>query len=101
VDLPLPVERLEAPTNASGGTSSSPSGCPPENCSRKRDGSILMQEHAPVDLKIYSQVRGAPLSSLPGYTYDARGGRGITVYLIDSGINPNHVVSLTEPITSQ
>ena len=101
MDRPLPVERLGEPTRVSESTSSSSPNCPPENCSRKRDGSILMQQHAHDDLKMYSQARGAPLSSLPGYAYDARGGRGITVYLIDSGINPNHEVSLTEPITSQ
>ncbi len=75
----------------------SSSQCPPESCShRKRDGSILMQQAARDDLKVISQARGASLSELPGYAYDARGGRGITVYVIDTGVNPNHRVSLTD-----
>jgi hypothetical protein len=51
-----------------------------------------MQQNARDELKMFSQARGAPLSELPGYAYDARGGQGITVYVIDSGINPNHEV---------
>ena len=71
--------------------------CPPENCShRKRDGSILMQQDARDELKVISQAGGALLSELPGYAYDSRGGRGITVYVIDTGINPNHPVSVTD-----
>ena len=71
--------------------------CAPENCShQKRDGSILMQQDALDDLRIFSQGAGASLSELPGYAYDARGGRGITVYVIDTGINPNHPVSIAD-----
>jgi len=55
-----------------------------------------MQQAARDDLKVISQARGASLSELPGYAYDARGGRGITVYVIDTGVNPNHRVSLTD-----
>jgi cerevisin len=51
-----------------------------------------MQQDARDELKMISQARGASLSELPGYAYDSRGGRGITVYVIDSGINPNHEV---------
>ena len=78
------------------GTPPSPN-CPPKNCShRKRDGSILMQQDAGDELKVFSQARGALLSELPGYAYDARGGRGITVYVIDTGITPDHPVSATD-----
>jgi subtilisin family serine protease len=52
-------------------------------------------QHARDELKMISQARGASLSDLPGYAYDSRGGRGITVYLIDSGINANHEVRVT------
>jgi subtilisin family serine protease len=48
------------------------------------------------DLKMFSQARGASLSGLPGYAYDSMGGQGITVYVIDTGINPNHPVSVTD-----
>jgi cerevisin len=54
-----------------------------------------MQQDARDELKVISQSRGASLSELPGYAYDSRGGRGITVYIIDTGINPNHEVRLT------
>jgi len=71
--------------------------CPTESCShRKRDGSILMQQNARVDLKVISQASGVPLSGLPGYAYDSRGGRGISVYVMDTGIDPSHPVSVKE-----
>ena len=92
MDLPLPVDfEVEIASDIP-----SPE-CPPENCShRKRDGSILMQQDARDELRVISQARGATLSELPGYAYDSRGGRGITVYIIDTGINPDHIVSLTD-----
>jgi len=52
-----------------------------------------MQQDARDELKIFSQARGARLSALPGYAYDARGGQGITVYVMDTRINPDHPVS--------
>jgi len=58
-----------------------------------------MQQGAVDDLKVFSQARTArstPLSQLPGYAYDSRGGRGITVYVIETGINRDHSVSVTE-----
>jgi hypothetical protein len=79
---------------ANGASGTPPSNCPSENCSnRKRDGTILTQGNAPQELKMFSQARGASLSRLPSYAYDSMGGRGITVYIIDSGITPNHPVS--------
>jgi len=38
----------------------------------------------------------AKVSELPGYAYDSTGGRGITVYIIDTGIKPDHPVSVTD-----
>lgn len=71
--------------------------CSPESCSHeKRDGTILTQQDALDDLKLVSQARGARLAELPGYSYDSRGGQGITVYVIDTGINPNHPVSVID-----
>jgi len=55
-----------------------------------------MQTDAQDDLKIISQARGAPLSALPAYVYDARGGQGVAVYIIDTGINPNHPVRVAD-----
>jgi len=53
-----------------------------------------MQQDALDDLKLFSQARGTRLAELPGYAYDSMAGRGITVYVIDTGINPNHLVSV-------
>ena len=70
-----------------------PADCPSDNCShQKRDGSILMDLYARDELRVFSQARGAWPQDLPGYAYDSRGGQGITVYIIDSGINPDHEV---------
>jgi len=55
-----------------------------------------MQLDAPDELKMISQAKGALLSDLPGYAYDSRGGQGITIYIIDTGINPSHPVSVTD-----
>jgi hypothetical protein len=82
---------------ASGSDTPPTPNCPPENCShQKRDGNFLLQvtEHYD-ELKMFSQARGARLSQLSGYAYDSMGGQGITVYVLDTGINPNHPVSVT------
>ncbi len=61
-----------------------------------------MQQDARDELKMFSQARGAPLSELPGYAYDSRGGLGITVYVMDTGITPGHPVSVTDyPIVNK
>ena len=52
-----------------------------------------MQQDALDELKMFSQARNAYLPGLPGYAYDARGGEGITVYVVDTGINQDHPVS--------
>jgi len=79
-------------------TSTAPSPeCPPESsgCSNgKRDGTIHIQPNPPEDLKLFSQARGASLSALTGYVYDSMGGQGVTVYVIDTGLNPQHSVSV-------
>ena len=79
-------------------TSTAPSPeCPPGSsvCSNgKRDGTIFVQQNPPDDLKLFSQARGASLSELTGYAYDSRGGQGVTVYIIDTGLNSQHSVSV-------
>jgi len=92
VDPSSPVN-LERPS-----ASDSPSpNCPTEDCShRKRDGIITMQQIILDELKMFSQAPGASLSELTGYAFDSMGGQGITVYVIDTGITPNHPVSVTD-----
>ena len=56
-----------------------------------------MQQDARNELKMFSQASDdAKVSELPGYAYDSTGGRGITVYIIDTGIKPDHPVSVTD-----
>ena len=88
--VPVSLERASA--------SDSPSpNCPIENCShRKRDGTIMMQPTALDELKMFSQAPGASLSGLAGYAFDSMGGQGITVYVIDTGMNLNHRVRMTK-----
>ena len=57
----------------------------------------MLQQDARDELKIFSQARTTRfLSALPGYTYDAKGGLGITVYVMDTGIYPDHPVSVID-----
>ena len=87
--IPFNLER------ASGSDIPPTTNCPPENCShQKRDGNIMLQITRHDELKMFSQARGASLSQVPGYAFDSMGGQGITVYVIDTGINPNHPVSV-------
>jgi subtilisin family serine protease len=97
--IPLDLETM----SGAAGTPLSPD-CPPESCSHgKRDGNILVQATPLQELRMISQAREARgLAQLPGYAYDSVGGMGITVYVIDTGINPNHPVSVTDyPINNK
>jgi subtilisin family serine protease len=97
VNRPVPLD-LE---NVGGAVNTSLlSSCPPESCSHgKRDGQYLIQPTPLEELKMMSQARGARnLAALPGYVYDSRAGTGITVYVLDSGVDPNHPVSVTYQI---
>ena len=40
---------------------------------------------------------GKPANALPGYMYESTAGRGVTIYVVDDGINLNHPVS-THPV---
>jgi len=92
VDMTIPFN-LE---RASGSDTPPTPNCPPENCShQKRDGEILLQITGYDELKMISQARGASLSQVSGYAFDSMGGQGITVYVLDKGIYPNHPVSVT------
>jgi len=88
-----------SPANLERPSASDPpsSNCSTEDCShRKRDGFITMQQTILDELKMVSQAPGASLLDLAGYAFDSVGGRGITVYVIDTGIYLNHRVSVTD-----
>jgi subtilisin family serine protease len=90
--IPFDLETISGSVN----TPPSPD-CPLESCSHeKHDGDILIQATTLEELRQISQARGArSLEALPGYAFDSVSGMGITVYVIDTGINPNHPVSMT------
>ncbi|KAK2044019.1 subtilisin-like protein [Colletotrichum somersetense] len=48
---------------------------------------ISLQRRAPDDLKIISQPKGAKLADLPGFSYGSEAGKGVTIYVIDTGAN--------------
>ncbi|KDN70193.1 hypothetical protein CSUB01_07856 [Colletotrichum sublineola] len=51
---------------------------------------IVLQRRALDELKVISQPKGAKLAGLPGFGYSREAGRGITIYVIDSGANPTN-----------
>ena len=59
----------------------------------KRDREYGLQRRAPRELKRVSQPPGVAEDALPGYIFDKKAGEGITVYMIDFGINENGPVS--------
>ena len=61
--------------------------------SRQRNH-FRQQEDAVLLLKIVSQPPEVPMDYLLGYDYMVQAGKGITIYIIDSGANLNHPVSI-------
>jgi hypothetical protein len=59
----------------------------------KRDERIIEQTNQLPELFVISQPEGIPLSQLTSFNYQSTAGRDITVYIIDSGANPNNLVS--------
>jgi hypothetical protein len=57
-------------------------------------GPFRRQINADTQLKIVSQPRNIALDDLTGYYYIPEAGRGVTIYIIDSGANLRHPVSL-------
>lgn len=60
---------------------------------RRRDG-FEIQENAVDDLLTISQPEGVPFDELPGFTYSPEAGYGITVYIIDTGIDESDQVCI-------
>ncbi|KAF9874375.1 hypothetical protein CkaCkLH20_08358 [Colletotrichum karsti] len=50
-------------------------------------GDIRLQSDAVDELKAISQPAGASLAELPGYGYASEAGKGVTIYVIDTGAN--------------
>jgi hypothetical protein len=53
----------------------------------------LRQKDASIDLVMISQPPGVELIGLTDYVFDEAAGESVTVYIVDSGLNPNHEVS--------
>jgi hypothetical protein len=60
---------------------------------QKRDTRIELQENALPELRVISQPPAVPLDTLSGFAYNSTAGKDITVYIMDSGANPDHRVS--------
>ncbi|KAK2050944.1 subtilisin-like protein, partial [Colletotrichum caudatum] len=48
---------------------------------------VRLQSNAVNELKVISQPPGTRLSELPGYAYADEAGKGITIYVLDTGVN--------------
>ncbi|TEA12064.1 Subtilisin-like protease 2 [Colletotrichum sidae] len=48
---------------------------------------IRLQEGAEDELKVISLPKGATLDELPGFGYASEAGRGVTIYVVDTGAN--------------
>jgi subtilisin family serine protease len=62
----------------------------PQPILRKRD--LTIQENAPRELRVVSQAPGQSIDDLEDYFYEDVGGEGVTIYVLDSGLNQNHPV---------
>jgi hypothetical protein len=59
----------------------------------KRDTWMELQTNAFFDLLVISQPLGRAFLDLPGYAYNSTAGEGITVFIIDTGVNTDNSVS--------
>lgn len=60
---------------------------------QKRDIEYILQTNARLDLRIVSQPPGRNIGAVRGFGYDSRAGEGISVYVIEWGVNTIHPVS--------
>lgn len=68
------------PASATGGALSPPTDA------ESNPANVILQYPARDELKVISQPPGAALADLPGYGYAAEAGKGVTIYVIDSGV---------------
>jgi hypothetical protein len=66
---------------------------------QKRDGFIEVQDFADAALAVISQPKGVPLDALLGFSYDSVAGEGVTVYVIDEGVDTTNSVSTSSNST--
>ncbi len=57
---------------------------------RLKKRTTTSQPNAPADLRFISQPKGAIIDDTEEYSYDDSAGEGITVYVVDSGANPDN-----------
>ncbi|KAH8705522.1 hypothetical protein BGW36DRAFT_422075 [Talaromyces proteolyticus] len=63
----------------------------PESPSINKRASPIQQKNVPKEMVIISQAKDTILDLLPDvYQYDPAGGKGITVYVVDTGATPSH-----------
>lgn len=51
---------------------------------------FIRQDNAGSDLRLIAQQKGIPLDWVNGFIYDDSAGEGITVYVVDSGLEKDH-----------
>jgi hypothetical protein len=56
---------------------------------------FIRQKDANYPLMVVSQPENVPLDQLWGYDYITQGGKGITIYVVDTGANLQHPVSIS------
>ncbi|KAK1470308.1 hypothetical protein CCUS01_06410 [Colletotrichum cuscutae] len=66
-------------------TATGPSGSPKTSVPNPSD--IALQSDAVDELKAISQPAGARIADLPGFGYASEAGKGVTIYVIDTGAN--------------
>lgn len=81
----LPLTSRQAPTKR---PPSSPQTTLPDQAD------IRLQPSAAEELKVISQPPGSWREELPGFGYASEAGKGVTIYVIDSGANAKHPVCL-------
>lgn len=98
VDETLPdlEDALELPPSPTTALPSSTSGFPMSTglpaTSVPNPPDIRLQSGAVEELRVISQPPGAALNNLPAYGYAAEGGKGVTIYVMDSGANTDNPV---------
>ncbi|KAL0936787.1 subtilase [Colletotrichum truncatum] len=91
------IDLVELNTDASKDfpKSSNPPSSPPPSVVQEDFGDVIVDKAAQSFLRMMSMPPGlsdlgAKLDEMPGYAYPKEAGEGVTVYLIDSGANPDH-----------